>query len=276
MKLSQTIITAAAFAVSAPAASAFQSASRSTTFVSQTNNGAAASLFQQAQVPVPTRSALSSSVLSTPLSVDTVASEIILFEEANAIFDAVDNNQDGVISSEELRSHLVDQMGYTAKYTQYLFDTMDMDSDGEISREEFRFAFYNFEGVSLYLTMGVGGKDLTSSKAFQKMSKQIMATSPRDTLKVDDLSDMIFAMMDQDDSGEIDTSELKAHFETVTAQEGTDQQANKYVDDVMSILDVNQDGVIQPTEMRNAFAKFDFKFLAETFGLRVFRTAEAY
>ena len=275
MKLSQTIITAAAFAVSAPAASGFQSASRPTAFVSRTN-GASASLFQEARVTVPTRSALSSSALSTPASVDTISSEINLFEEANAIFDSVDNNNDGVISSEELRSHLVDQMGYTVKYTQYLFDTMDMDSDGEISREEFRFAFYNFEGVSLYLTMGVGGKDLTSSSAFQKMSKQIMATGPRDTLQVDDLSDMIFAMMDKDDSGEIDTAELKAHFDTVTAQEGTDQQANKYVADIMSILDVNHDGVIQPTEMRSAFSKFDFKFLAETFGLRVFRTAEAY
>ena len=275
MKLSQSIVSVVALTVAAPATSAFQSASPPTAFVARTR-GVTPTFFQETQVISPTRSSLSSSVLSAPASVDTVSSEIDLFEEANAIFYSVDDNGDGMISIEELRAHLVDQMGYTTKYTQFIFDSMDMDSDGEISRDEFRFAFYNFEGVSLYLTMGVGGKDLTSSPAFHKTSKQLATRSSSDTLRVEDFSDMVFAMIDTDESGEIDSSELKAHFDTVTAQVGTDGQGNTYVSDLMSILDANKDGVIQPSEMRNAFSKFDFKFLAETFGLRVYRAAEAY
>mmetsp|Transcript_2554 Transcript_2554/g.4641 ORF Transcript_2554/g.4641 Transcript_2554/m.4641 type:complete len:285 (-) Transcript_2554:46-900(-) len=203
----------------------------------------------------------------------TAEDEVDIFEEAEAIFDCVDVNQDGVISPDELRHHLVNQMGYSTEYTNFLFESIDMDSDGELSRQEFRFAFYNFEAVSLYMTLGVGGSELTSSDAFQNISKQ-MSWESRDTLLLDDLADMIFDMIDTDESGEIDASELQAHFDTVTAKLGTDSQAIEYVNDIMTVLDANKDGVIERGEMRVGFRKYDFKFLAKTFGLRVFRQAE--
>mmetsp|Transcript_14540 Transcript_14540/g.24109 ORF Transcript_14540/g.24109 Transcript_14540/m.24109 type:complete len:276 (+) Transcript_14540:138-965(+) len=199
--------------------------------------------------------------------------EIDLNAEAEAIFDSIDVNKDGVISSSELRSHLVD-MGYSKEYTEYLFESIDMDSDGEITRTEFRFAFYNFEAVSMYTTFGVGGKDVTSTDAFQKMSRKLGSNS-ENTLLLDDLADLIFDMIDTDQSGEIDVQELRDHFNTVMAKlDATDSQATEYVEDMMTVLDANNDGVVERSEMRGAFQKYDFKFLAQTFGLRVFRTAE--
>lgn len=279
MKLSHGVINAliAALALASPA-TAFQSQSaghRSIAFVG--HKGIVTSPLSIQGLPLSSASqsykyGSSVSVLAAE-SVESNEGEIDIFAEAEAIFDCVDANQDGVISPDELRSHLVNQMGYSSEYTNFLFDSIDMDSDGEISRQEFRFAFYNFEAVSLYMTLGVGGSELTSSDAFQKISKQ-MNSEMRDNLLLDDLADMIFDMIDTDQSGEIDTSELQDHFDSVTAKLGTNSQAIEYVKDIMTVLDANKDGVINRTEMRVGFRKYDFKFLAKTFGLRVFRQAE--
>jgi hypothetical protein len=155
MKLSHGVINAliAALALASPA-SAFQSQSaghRSIAFVG--NKGIISSL-PLSSASQAYKYGSSVSVLAAE-SVESNEGEIDIFAEAEAIFDCVDANQDGVISPDELRSHLVNQMGYSSEYTNFLFDSIDMDSDGEISRQEFRFAFYNFEAVSLYMTLGV-------------------------------------------------------------------------------------------------------------------------
>lgn len=208
--------------------------------------------------------------------------DIDLLEEADEIFDYVDSNGDGVISLEELQTHLVEEMGYTAEYTKYLFASIDTDSDGSITKEEMRFAFYNFEALSMYMTFGVGGSDVTNRKAFKELARKNSSTSPetRDKLLLNDLADLIFDIIDTDSSGEISKEELKSHFDNVTAKfgdddkQGTEKQANDYVSTMFATLDADKDGGICREEVRTAFEKYDFKLLARTFGLRVYRTAE--
>lgn len=220
--------------------------------------------------------------------------EISLLDEVDSIFDCLDKNGDGEITPDELRGHLVDEMGYTTDYTRYLFESIDTDSDGTISREELGFAFYNFEALSLYMTMGLGGADLTSRPSFQKLlMKQGYDNNcddggdgvgvGRDKLVLDDLADLVFDLIDADGSGEITRDELKEHFTEVTdrlsskggAGAGTTatvQQANEYVSTMFETLDANKDGTICREEIRSAFETYDFKLLARTFGLRVYQS----
>ncbi|MGK3760931.1 MAG: Ca2+-binding EF-hand superfamily protein [Bacillariaceae sp.] len=240
----------------------------------------ASPLLSQSQSQSTLTSSSSSTILFAGAGVDN--KEIDLLEEADEIFDYVDSNGDGVISLEELQTHLVKEMGYTEEYTKYLFASIDTDSDGSITKEEMRFAFYNFEALSMYMTFGVGGSDVTNRKAFKELARKNSSTSPetRDKLLLDDLADLIFDIIDTDSSGEISKEELKTHFENVTSKfggddkQGTEKQARDYVSTMFATLDADKDGGICREEIRTAFEKYDFKLLARTFGLRVYRTAE--
>jgi len=205
-----------------------------------------------------------------------------LLEEVDSIFDCLDKNGDGEITPDELKMHLVDEMGYSTTYTDYLFDSIDTDSNGSISREELGFAFYNFEALSMYMTLGMGGSDLTKRESFQKLvlmrssnDEDDSTDNKRDRLLMDDLADLIFDMIDADKSGEITKDELREHFEQVTKKLGGSDvdQANEYVKTMFVTLDVDQDGTICRDEVRAAFEKYDFKLLARTFGLRVYQSA---
>jgi len=208
---------------------------------------------------------------------DESGKEIDLLNEADAIFDSVDTNNDGQITADELRAHLVDQMGYTVEYTKYLFASLDTDADGVITRDEMKFAFYNFEALSMYMTFGVGGSDITSREAFKAFALN-QAEGGSDKLLLNDLADLIFDMIDTDNSGEITKEELRGHFDNVTSkfddEKSTDMQAKDYVETMFATFDKNNDGGIDRAEVRVAFQKYDFKLLAKTFGLRVYRTAE--
>ena len=214
------------------------------------------------------------------------SNNIDLLDEVDSIFDSVDTNGDGVISLEELRAHLVDEMGYTKEYTEYLFASIDTDSSGTISKEEMNYAFYNFEALSMYMTFGMGGADITKRKAFKDLALKSSSDvdGGRDKLLLDDLADMIFDIIDTDSSGVISKDELYSHFESVNSKlaaakgevrsSATDTQAQEYVQTMFATLDANDDGGICREEIRTAFEKYDFKLLARTFGLRVYRTAE--
>lgn len=204
--------------------------------------------------------------------------DIYLLEEVDSIFDCVDKNGDGEITLEELKSHLVDEMGYSKKYTEYLFESIDTDSSGTISREELRFAFYNFEALSMYMTFGMGGSEVTKRQSFKKLA---LGSGFEDNHKLllDDLADLIFDMIDTDQSGEISQQELKEHFDKVTDKlatnsrdKATKQQAQEYVQTMFETLDTNEDGSICREEIRAAFEKYDFKLLARTFGLKVYQS----
>lgn len=206
-------------------------------------------------------------------------------DEVDSIFACVDTNGDGVITLEELKSHLVDQMGYTEDYTTYLFDSIDTDSNGSISKQEMRFAFYNFEALSMYMTFGLGGAEITNRKAFKDLARNSsgeFSGEDRDKLLLNDLADLIFDMIDTDNSGEISKDELKAHFDVITSKlnkvasgeeaTATDKQSADYVKTMFATLDADEDGGISREEVRTAFGKYDFKLLVRTFGLRVYQS----
>ena len=213
--------------------------------------------------------------------------EIYLLDEVDSIFDCVDKNGDGEITLEELQEHLVDEMGYTKKYTEYLFESIDTDSNGSISLEELRFAFYNFEALSMYMTFGMGGADMTQRPSFKKLALQSAqqyydadsSENSSSKLLLDDLADLIFDMIDIDQSGEITRKELEVHFEGVTEKlsknskdKATQQQAQEYVQTMFETLDLDENGTICREEIRAAFEKYDFKLLARTFGLKVYQS----
>jgi len=206
-------------------------------------------------------------------------------DEVDNICESVDTNGDGKITPDELRNHLVNEMGYTKEYTDYLFESIDTDSNGSISLEELRFAFYNFEALSMYMTFGMGGADITKRAQFKDMAVKSSNQyndgnddGKYDKLLLDDLADLIFDMIDTDKSGEISKAELEAHFDSVTEKlskvKATNQQAKEYVQTVFATLDTDRDGDISREEIRTAFGKYDFKLLARTFGLKVYRQAE--
>mmetsp|Transcript_14465 Transcript_14465/g.36314 ORF Transcript_14465/g.36314 Transcript_14465/m.36314 type:complete len:282 (-) Transcript_14465:344-1189(-) len=208
----------------------------------------------------------------------TKQQDIYLLDEVDSIFDCVDKNGDGEITLEELKEHLVGEMGYTKEYTEYLYESIDTDSNGSISREELRFAFYNFEALSMYMTFGLGGADMTQRSSFKKLALAESTGQDNAKLLLDDLAELIFDMIDTDSSGEISKEELRDHFALVTEKlatnakdKATKEQAEEYVQTMFDTLDTNDDGNICREEIRAAFEKYDFKLLARTFGLKVYQ-----
>jgi len=217
--------------------------------------------------------ALSSSVGASEAELD-----IDLLEEVDAIFDSIDVNKDGAISGDELRSHLVGTMGYSIESARYLFAVLDADINGNISREGMMYAFSNYEAVALYMTLGLGGSEVTDgvfSDALKNICKRYeMSADPdsRNKLVLNDLADLIFDVIDTDKSGEIDAQELRDHFEQVAKKGCKDSSVS--VQSIFAVLDLNSDGVVSREEMRDGFKRYDHKALSKALGLRVYRTAE--
>mmetsp|Transcript_32349 Transcript_32349/g.48788 ORF Transcript_32349/g.48788 Transcript_32349/m.48788 type:complete len:264 (+) Transcript_32349:143-934(+) len=216
----------------------------------------------------------------------SVASESIdLLPEADAIFDSIDVNKDGSITSSELRNYLVNTMGYLPESPQcrYLFEAFDSDRSGGISRDELRAAFcsQNYGAVALYMTFGLGGRMMTNGDASEFFHERIQKITERtqsdpssfsNKVLLDDLADLVFDLIDTDQSGVIDKKELREHFDKVTDQEGTETEAKEYVETIFSVLDIDSDGGVTREEMRDAFKKYDFRFLYITLGLPVYST----
>ena len=129
----------------------------------------------------------------------------------------------------------------------------------------------------MYATFGVGGADVTRRPAFEGLA---LAGGGADggKLVLSDLADLVFDMVDADGSGEITADELRDHFATVTdrldaGRGATRDQADEYVRGMFATLDADGDAQISRAEVRAAFEKYDFKLLAQTFGLRVYQKA---
>jgi len=61
--------------------------------------------------------------------------------DADALFSALDKNDDGAISKDELREHLKTFSNYSFKAISNIFSMLDVNKDGEIERAELRDAF---------------------------------------------------------------------------------------------------------------------------------------
>lgn len=202
-----------------------------------------------------------------------------LLQTADSIFDTIDTNRDGSISNDELRTHL-GSIGYSPESIRLLFTALDKNADGVISREEMRFAFENYDVSSLYKAFGVGDEDVTEemySATVESIRSDMDSSKKSAPELVTKLADLIFNMIDTDNSGEIDGDELKLHFmkhgDFSTFRE-VGHVSTISVESVMKALDLNDDGVISREEMRNGFRQYDLEALSKALGLQVARTSE--
>ena len=75
---------------------------------------------------------------------------------ADAVFDMIDENGDGEISSLELRKHLRAK-GYSEASCDGVFSALDLNGDGALSREELRLSFEKYDFTALSLALGLDG-----------------------------------------------------------------------------------------------------------------------
>lgn len=216
---------------------------------------------------------VSSLAVSASSSVDEDNSDIDLLQEANAIFDSIDVNQDGSISEAECRNHMMDTMGCSEDSASHLFALMDIDVNGEISRKEMTYAFQNYGAINLYMTLGLGGTEVMTGAYSERIKRITKNAKAQDSSKLllDDLADLVFDLIDTDQSDKIDKDELRDHFDRVTKQVITNKQAKEYVETIFSVIDINDDNFISREEMRATFKQYDFRFLCNALGLPVYK-----
>jgi len=149
--------------------------------------------------------------------------------DADAVFSIIDVNGDGEISRDELVAHLTGA-GYTEAAVNLIFDKLDTNNDASLSQEELRMGFLQY--TPLRKAPGLGSYN-------DKFVNEIHHDA-----------DALFATIDEDASGTITPLELRAHLEDTT------EYTPRAIGNVFRLLDVNQDGEIERTELRAAFVKY--------------------
>eukprot|EP00751_Fragilariopsis_kerguelensis_P024155 CAMPEP_0170858366 /NCGR_PEP_ID=MMETSP0734-20130129/15948_1 /TAXON_ID=186038 /ORGANISM="Fragilariopsis kerguelensis, Strain L26-C5" /LENGTH=306 /DNA_ID=CAMNT_0011230987 /DNA_START=22 /DNA_END=942 /DNA_ORIENTATION=- len=195
---------------------------------------------------------------------------------SDSIFDKIDTDQDGSITNDELQTHL-EGIGYSNMSIQTLFGALDKNEDGLISREEMRFAFTNYDIQALYQAFGIGtpvGGQTDTNKEEEVYTKAI--NSIRSNANIDSgvtssailniLADLIFDRIDTDQSGEIDSTELKEHFLNANIERGDIHFDDLSAESILEALDLNADGGISRDEMRTGFNQFNPKSLSKALG----------
>lgn len=189
-----------------------------------------------------------------------------LMADADDVFRALDVNNDGEISNEELRAYLQDT-GCSSQVIRGLFTALDANADGAISLEEMRFAFQNYETAALFTAFGLSSH-VTNNTIQQAVGKIRSEAGVDDALKdaspeaVKLLADLVFDMIDKDGSGEIDALELRQHF-LIVNKENTAVS----VDAILCALDIDSDGTISREEMREGICNYDYRALKKALGL---------
>lgn len=90
--------------------------------------------------------------------------------EADSMFDLIDINKDGAISSAELHAHLLAR-GYSEDAVRAVFRSLDTDDDGELTREEMREGFLKYSMLREAMVAVV--KELVKKKSWSPIQKQI-------------------------------------------------------------------------------------------------------
>ena len=122
--------------------------------------------------------------------------------EADAMFDVIDKDGNGVVSREELEAHLARQQPPGA--IDRMFSVMDANADGVISRQELRDAFCRYENTSLRLALGLAAVAAGAEELLGGSLKRLT-----DTRTV--LADELFDAVDANGDDELSSAELQAH-----------------------------------------------------------------
>ena len=142
---------------------------------------------------------------------------------ADAWFDSIDTNGDGVISFAELSEHLTEKR-FAPRSIERIFDLLDLNGDGDISKEMLRQSFVQYEDPALRLALGLGAPD----------------------------ADAVFDAIDTDGDGEISRGELLRYLElTATTGAGPAKSAAT----LFRTLDADGNGRISRAELREGFGE---------------------
>lgn len=187
-----------------------------------------------------------------------------LIADADDVFRVLDVNNDGEISNAELRSYL-ESTGCSPQVIRGLFTALDTNADGAISLEEMRFAFTHYEASALQTAFGLDSH--VTNSAIQEAVGAIRLEAGMDNDNVSPtalrlLADLVFDMIDDDGSGEIDTSELYQHFMSVNKE-----NSKESVEAILSALDIDSSGTISREEMREGVCNYNYQALKKALGL---------
>jgi len=148
--------------------------------------------------------------------------------EADRTFDAIDTNKDGVISAEELQTHL-GSIGYAAASADKMFELLDANADGSISRNELRNAFKCYDDVP---------------------SMQEVLRRELDLARIHAEADAFFGAVDANGDGVVTAAELRQKLSAV-GYESADS------DKCFELLGANRDGEVSRDELRRAFVRYE-------------------
>ena len=74
---------------------------------------------------------------------------------ADDLFAAIDSEQNGEISSRDLRKHLEAMASYSLRTIDGIMNVLDVNQNGKIDRAEMRAAFQRYDYTALRLALGI-------------------------------------------------------------------------------------------------------------------------
>lgn len=170
---------------------------------------------------------LPSTVIRAPPSRtrELTASASASFEErihaqADKFFAMIDENDDGLISFEELSEHLV-KAGLTEGAQSHVFDLLDVNRDGEISKVELRESFVKYDDPAIRAALGLGETE----------------------------ADTIFNAIDTNGDGQISREEMTKYLVAQGHSPAT-------IDNVFSAFDDNGDDSISREELHDGYSTY--------------------
>lgn len=134
------------------------------------------------------------------------------------------------------------------------FDSIDTDHNGELDREELESFMRknNFETEFANIAIKLFDEDKNGQISFDEFVKFTQALSKLDKDPVL-LQRMLFATLDQDNSGYLDEKEILTFFRDFSSEPITEED----VKNIMENLDENEDGKLSFDELMKAFQPAD-------------------
>ena len=154
--------------------------------------------------------------------------EARIHAEADAFFDKIDDDQNGLISFIELSDHL-NGLGYTPGGVDHIFDLLDVNRDGEISRAELRASFVRYDDPALRSALGLGDRSTSEAEAIfvaidangdGQISKEELSNYLSSNGYEAEVAESVFGALDDNGDGMISRDELAEGYERYSALRG--------------------------------------------------------